>query len=245
MDKMILMIGGKKRSGKDFVSSIITKNYNFTNVALALKLKLNACFIAGKTYQQMEDMKNNGESFTITWDGFKDRLFESIRRTYEQDIKLQFPDLITKDELEFNINSTPIEITCTRDKNDYNLVTFDARVFLQEIGGFWKTIFNDYQIWAKLLVSQITEVIANEGKNIIITDFRYPYEKDLINKYFHKVTTVKIIGKNLYHKDQYDNHSSETALNDFPFDYHINNTIWNDRSLNAQIDGLINEIVVS
>ena len=117
------------------------------------------------------------------------------------------------------------------------MFVIDARVFLQYIGGIWKQVFYD-GIWADLCIN----AVKKEKGNVVISDFRYPSEYTSMDNKFDNITSIKVLGKNLYETDKYDNHSSETSLNDFKFDYHINNTIWSDASLTCQIKALLAEV---
>lgn len=230
--KKILMVNGKKRAGKDYISDIVCNNYSFTKVALARKLKDAACSIAGITFDEMENLKNNELTFKITKQQYLTGCRAELLQSFEdlgypgQHMEF-FEDAINA----FDFNS----LQFTQFGNDF---VFDARVFLQEMGGIWKVVFEDNQIWAKLSIAAIDAVDGD----VIISDFRYPYEETLIAEHYKNVTTIKVLGKNLYETDGYDQHSSETALNDYHFDYHINNTIWDENSLIYQVDGLMKEL---
>lgn len=234
MGKIILMINGKKRSGKDYFSDILVSK-GYTKIALAKKLKDAACAAADIEYDNMEDMKNTGGKFSINYKKYsedcKQALLQSAAEIGADD---EIVDMIMSYDYH---NLIPME----DDKDIDGNVIFDARVFLQEIGALWKKVFHNDNIWTDLLVSQIRKM---PDKKIVVSDYRYPYEATGTQDAFPDaiVKTVKVLGKNLYDRDKYDTHSSETALNDAQFDYHINNTFWHDSSLYWQAIGLMQTV---
>lgn len=72
-----------------------------------------------------------------------------------------------------------------------------------------KPVFGN-NIWKRIVLEKIKETNA---EYIIIPDFRFPEE------YIEGSYTVKVLGG-----EQLDNHISEHALNNFKFDYIIDNT---------------------
>ena len=234
--KIIIMVNGKKRAGKDFFSDILCQRFDFTKVALARKLKDAACGIAEISFDEMEDLKNSGGSFVIPYSVFlcniKEELWKSFNELHTGEVQEE-----TYDKFRTMVSECDYD-TIVHNINNENMCEFDARVFLQEMGMIWKTVFEDNQIWAKLCLA----AVASTDKNVVISDFRYPYELDMVAEHYLNVTSVKVIGKNLYDSDQYDQHSSETALNDYKFQYHINNTFWHVPSLEEQVNGLMSEI---
>lgn len=234
--KKVIMVNGKKRAGKDYFSDVLCQRFDFTKVALAKKLKDAACGIAGISFEEMEDLKNNSGVFKITYHDYinnvKDQLWKSFNELYTGEVQEGIYDKFCTMIKECNYDIIVHSI------NKDNICTFDARIFLQEMGGIWKVVFSDDQIWAKLCLA----AVAASDKNVIISDFRYPYELDMVAEHYSSVTSVKVIGKNMYDTDQYDQHSSETALNNYKFQYHINNTFWHTPSMDEQVIGLMREI---
>ena len=101
----------------------------------------------------------------------------------------------------------------------FNLLNITHRELLQKIGeGLRKSI--DPDIWVKLLLSNY-----NPDNNIIITDVRYKNEADMIKNL--NGILIRINRDTGY----IDNHKSEIDLNDYNFDYEINN----DSDLNELI----------
>lgn len=85
-----------------------------------------------------------------------------------------------------------------------------------------KPVFGN-NIWKRIVLEKIKETNA---EYIIIPDFRFPEE------YIEGSLTVKVLGG-----DSNDTHISEIALNDFKFDYIIDNTKKGD--LTHCINGLL------
>ena len=233
--KAILLINGKKRSGKDYFSDILVEKDEYVKLAFAKTLKDAACSVAGINFDTMEDLKNNGGKFEID----KDIYFDNFKKALTQTLCDIHEDVPFEDN-QLNYLSNLINacdyLLLNHELKD-NILTFDARIFLQEIGGTWKDIFSNVNIWTELLIKKINSI---DSENIIISDYRYPYERDVIQEYFKDrvVKTVKVLGTNLYDTDKYDTHSSETALLDSKFDYHINNTFWDNASIYWQAIGL-------
>ncbi len=225
-NKKIIMINGKKRAGKDFFADSII-NKNFTKIAVAFKLKEIAYEIAGKEYDVMEEYKNNNVPFEIDIEDFDIKFRKALIKHYRY-AKYDDNNIIEFIE-SFNVRSLPIFV------DGYEKV--DARLFLQHMNIFKNIFFND-NIW----IDYTVDLIKSTKGNIVISDFRFPYEYEALSDNFTKVITAKVIGKNYYDVDEYDNHSSETSLNDFEFDYHINNTIWNEELLELQASLLIQEL---
>lgn len=220
------MINGKKRAGKDFFADAIIDK-KFTKIAVAFKLKEIAYEIADKDYNVMEEYKNNNIPFEIDIDSFEIRFRKALIKHY---MYAKYDDNTIIEYIEnFNVRSLPIFI------DGYTKV--DARLFLQYMNIFKKIFLND-NIW----IDYTVELINQTKGNIVISDFRFPYEYDVLSENFTKVMTAKVIGKNYYDQDGYDNHSSETSLNSFEFDYHINNTIWDEQLLELQVSLLIKEL---
>ena len=118
---------------------------------------------------------------------------------------------ITYEELDYWKNNRPKIILP-------NSSFIDFREILQRFGTeAMKPIFGD-NIWARLVVE---EILKTNAEYIIISDFRFLIEIQEIKKYFN-VTTLHILDKN--NVDLNEKHLSETELNDFNFDYIIDNT---------------------
>ena len=183
----MILISGKKRSGKDYVASLLKEKfescYNYEIVSFAGKLKEIIANTFDISIDKLNKMKNEPECYPINF--------------------LHEPDDITFIEK-----------------------TTNMRKILQRFGteGI-KPVFGD-NIWAELI----------EGSNRkIIPDFRFPEEYQTIKSNFGEVVTVFVEGG-----ETNDNHSSETALKDFNFDFIIDNREKND--ISDQIEILVNFI---
>lgn len=230
MKRKIIMINGKKRAGKDFLSDMLIKK-SFTKLSIARSLKDFACEIVDIDFDTMEDLKNNEDYFEIDIYEFQNKFKNALYKMQ------QFYDNSTTEEIhKFKISSLDIFID---KESESHIVKVDARKYLQNMNIF-KIIFNDDDIWINLLL----KVMYTISGDIVIADFRFPNEfKATRNKFKDdNLISVKIIGKNYYSIDKYDNHPSETSLNNWKFDYHINNTIWHNGSLFWQMTGLLQEL---
>lgn len=177
--KEILLIGGKARSGKDYVSDHI-KNVLELNgksvfkFAFADELKKYICILFNIDLDTLNSLKNSEEPFTK--------------------------------------NGTTI------------------RQCLQRLG---TDIFSTYDkyYWTKIAANIINNT---DYQYYIISDFRYPHETEIrsfVNN--SKIYTINILG-NPNNQIKANNHISETSLNEFSFDFVIDNS-----THNFNIDNLI------
>jgi len=131
---------------------------------------------------------------------------------------------ITREELDLYKNQDfryGIDIFNLQNTYRYEVKTLSFREILQRFGTeAMKPIFGK-NIWVKLVKKKINKTNKN---CFIIPDFRFLEEykgiKKLKNKNY-KIITIKVINNNLVKND---NHSSENSLEDFKFDYVIDNT---------------------
>lgn len=231
--RKIIMVNGKKRSGKDIFSDVMQRK-SFIKYSIADSLKDIASSILEIDKKTLETLKNNADTLSINFDKFNTNFRKAIDK-----IKLNYSELNYTELEELNLQISNFDITKINIFENYvdsdvdsdvdSIV--DIRKFLQKLNIF-KIIFNDNNIWINILIKKLEKI----SDNIVISDLRFPNEAERIFDVFKKdiVKTVKIIGKNLYDFDEYDNHSSETSLNDWEFDYHVNNTIWDEILLDHQ-----------
>jgi len=227
--RKILLVNGKKRSGKDYFSDMLIDK-DFIKLSIATSLKDIACRIAGIDYDTMEELKNDGESFIVTLKDFQERFTKEVREIWKE---LYSENKIYISLIETDISTLDIFIP----NQGYGPPEVDARKFLQNMNIF-KIIFNDDNIWINMTLNEIKK----SDKDIVIADFRFPNEYYAVDKAFADsaiISSIKVIGKNIYDKDEYDKHISEISLNDWRFDYHINNTFWHSGSLFWQTQGLL------
>ena len=242
----IILVNGKKRSGKDFFTEVFLENSDdFEHFSIARSLKLTASHILGIHLDDLEDYKNAGLCHSVDKELYKN----NFRIELEHMAKILYPDgvplHIMKNIFYFKPEQLSVFKTAEELKVPDELIMddiayVDARLFLQHMNVF-KILFENDNIWIDLTIQEI----AQGSDNYIISDFRFPNECSALEDYFglNNVTTVKIIGKNYYDHDEYDNHASERSLDDFKFDYHVNNTIWDSESLKAQAQALNNEVI--
>ncbi len=224
--RKILLVNGKKRAGKDYFSDMLIDK-DFVKLSIAKNLKDIACRIAGIDYNTMEKLKNDGGSFMVTLEDFQKRFTEEVRNIWKV--------LYNNDKIYISLIETDIStLDIFMPYQGYSPPEVDARKFLQNMN-ILKIIFNDDNIWVNMTIKEIENIKGD----IVIADFRFPNEYYAVDKAFDNVKSIKVIGKNLYNKDEYDNHVSETSLNDWQFDYHINNTFWHSGSLFWQTTGLL------
>lgn len=180
--KEILLIGGKARSGKDYVSEQIknTLERNGKSVlkfAFADELKKYICILFDIDLKTLDELKNSEEPFTKS--------------------------------------GTTI------------------RQCLQRLG---TDIFflHDKYYWTKIAANIIN---STHYDCYIISDFRYPHESE-ISSYVDnsKVYTANILGGNALIKS--NNHTSEISLDNFNFDFLIDNS-----THNFNIDNLIDTLL--
>lgn len=103
-----------------------------------------------------------------------------------------------------------------------------GRRFLQDLGKVARAYNKD--VWAKMVACKITFKLADI---IVITDWRFPNELDVLRKYFPDIVTVRITGRQT---DLGENSKdvSEHSLDHFVTDY----TISNDSDLDSFKDNL-------
>lgn len=122
---------------------------------------------------------------------------------------------ISLEELE-NFKNENVEITFNDKRTTFRRI---LQCFATEA---IKPVFGN-NIWKRIVLEKIKETNA---EYIIIPDFRFPEE------YIESSYTVKVLGG-----EQLDSHISEHALNNFKFDYIIDNTKKED--LTPWIDTLL------
>ncbi len=162
----IILIAGKKRSGKDTLAKFLSDNMNNSIILrFADPMKSILATTLGISLKELEDGKNN-------------------------------------------------EDACTK--------TLSYREVLQNFGSEGMKPFFGEDVWGKLMVHNIIIALDNTVENIIIPDFRFEEEFEVLRNFLHRdnVSTVLVERPNLTHNDS---HSSENSLNNFDFDYKVVN----------------------
>lgn len=218
--KNIILINGKKRSGKDTTADFFVKK-GYTKSAFGTKLKEFSAKILNISLDELEKYKNNEQKINIDFKDLEERFFIELN-------KLQKEENYSIDRLNnYDLKTAPFFYD--------NFTKIDVRAFLQNIN-IVKFLFNDDNVWCKK--------IDLSSDNIVISDLRFKHEFEYIKSLYHNITTIKVIGKNYYNNDKNSQHQSEIDLDDFEFDYHINNTIWQSGSLFWQAQGLLHELQI-
>jgi len=184
MEKTIILINGKKRSGKDFSADILQDKLSSLGGADKISFATPLKQIIADTFNiPMEDLE-----------------------TFKNDV-----------------NGYGIE--CKAYPNNQPEVTFlytNFRTILQRFGTEgMKPVFGK-SVWADITYKNSIE---SDSKYIIIPDFRFYVEHDVFYKPFKegkiKLVTLKIENSDV---EVDDAHASEKELDDFHFDYIIDNT---------------------
>lgn len=159
-----ILVSGKKRSGKDFFSNLLKKEFN--------KLGFSVQVIA-----------------------FADPIKDIISRTLG----------ISRETLDYYKNDqTPIYIG--------EVLVSNARSILQSFGtDAMKCHFGD-NVWVDLLMARAKQSNADY---VIVPDFRFPEE------YLTGAITIRVQNNDLPNDDS---HRSENSLDDFNFNYVLDNT---------------------
>jgi len=234
--KKIILICGKRRSGKDFTADIISDISNIQRFSIAYNLKSIIAKIAEISVDELEELKNDEKSFIINYEKLKSNIIGELLKMSA--LKYNNRSVSITDEMLSDYISSEVRIISKMG----NIVEIDARRALQYIGNLFKIIFNDYNIWISLLNRDIVKT-----DNILITDFRFKAEYDYLKKYDYDIKTIRIIGPTKDDDDKYDKHTSEIDLNDFKTDFEIDNSSRDKDSylnLHNQVLKIIKEINV-
>jgi hypothetical protein len=113
-----------------------------------------------------------------------------------------------------------------------------TRLLLQAVGtGIVRNIDDGY--WTKAVIKKIE---ASDAEVVVITDARYPNEIELIKKRGFRVVLVRISRNNC---SESSGHISETALDDHPFDFVIDNNGTKEELEQKAIDFLkVNKLLI-
>lgn len=181
MNPKVVLINGKKRSGKDWTADKIKdelneRGYSVKVMSFAQPMKTIVSKTFGISEDQLDEYKNDTELFGI--------------------------------EIKVYPNNQP--------QGTLHYVTF--REILQWFGTeAMKPIFGD-DVWASLLFKQAKE---SDVDFVLVPDFRFLIEYD------ESALTLKIRNDEIEAQCT-DRHASETELDNFVFDYEIDNTGYRD-----------------
>lgn len=236
---MIVGISGKQQSGKDYTGALIQRlqpEKNWKIVKYADKLKDIICLMIGCTREQLED------------DEFKN---QELGKEWSYYITPGFNKIITTDEYD----------KLSENQKEYcKLIVLTPRKLLQLVGTEAGRNIVHPNIWINATFSTY-----EESDNWIITDVRFPNEALHIKKKGGIVIRLdrplgerypELMSKFMQDRDtgqdfkewlmQNDNkmysamyHESETSLDDYDFDYIVENVF--DDKLQQQIETILNE----
>jgi hypothetical protein len=194
MNKTIILIAGKKRSGKNYTAEMLQ----------SMLLKKN---ISCETFSFAEPLK------------------DIVAKTF----------LISQSELEdYKNNPNRYKIMLKDNEGSNSRILTDFRQVLNDLGTpIMKSYFGD-NIWVNLTENKIKK---SQSKVIIISDFRFPVEKLQMKDI--KVITIRVNKEGL----EPSNLVSENSLNDFVFDYEIDNNVEGYSKLIIQLEGIIENIL--
>jgi hypothetical protein len=120
-------------------------------------------------------------------------------------------------------------------KNNYYDINYDgiSLSFRELIQNFGESVKNEFgnDIWAKTTKDKI---LKSKKDYVIISDFRFLVEYESLKDL--DIVTLKINDNNLQNDDT---HISENELNDFKFDYQIDNTKKDPKILEDYLDSFI------
>lgn len=101
-------------------------------------------------------------------------------------------------------------------------LTITARKMMQMLGTEWRIALGEPELWGKLMAE-----VIKASDDVIIDDFRFPLELEVLKRELPDVRFVTILVRNGAAEEAYrGTHSSEGGLVDFPFDF----TVINDMS---------------
>ena len=247
----IILVGGKRRSGKDYFTSLIkqTSEYGYNHFSFGKAIKDYTYDMLELSFEDGENLKNKDDGIILisktklekNYNTLIDKVIKDCDYNYDYDRNgiVQFLNVeVEFDKVLYNISSNT--------GSEYNdLIQVNVRLALQYISSSLKNIFDDKLIWTRIVYNKIMDNnCVDSDQDIIISDFRFPFE-DFRNfdVSMFNIVTIKVIGKNQYDFDPLvDAHETETALNDYKFDFIINNTAYSDTSLLAQYDAIQNDL---
>jgi hypothetical protein len=111
------------------------------------------------------------------------------------------------------------------------------RQLLQLLGTDWGRN-KDKDLWVNKFGDYYDLYLLNHNTNLYVTDTRFPNEAEYLRE--RGFITVSILRDDLEHDDDWRNHESETALNDYKFDYYICN--YGNNEFFNRLDDLVETI---
>jgi hypothetical protein len=208
----LIGISGKINSGKDLAGKILNDLSGdiFENKKFADKLKNIVCMLIGCTREQLEDRDFKEKELGEEWWYYTDSLFNST-------------------DSEENLYSYSKYHRQLKNDLDFYIIKLTPRTLLQLLGTECGRQIIHPNIWVNALFADY-DTSSNYDSNWIITDVRFPNECQAIKD------RGGIVIKINRDSDVVDNHSSETALDNYDgFDFVVDN--------NGSIDDLTNNLI--
>jgi hypothetical protein len=208
----LIGISGKISSGKDLAGKILNDLSGdiFENKKFADKLKDIVCMLIGCTREQLEDRDFKEKELGEEWWYYTDSLFNST-------------------DSEENLYSYSKYHRQLKNDLDFYIIKLTPRTLLQLLGTECGRQIIHPNIWVNALFADY-DTSSNYDSNWIITDVRFPNECQAIKN------RGGIVIKINRDSDVVDNHSSETALDNYDgFDFVVDN--------NGSIDDLTNNLI--
>ena len=213
----LIGISGKISSGKDLAGKILNDLSGdiFENKKFADKLKDIVCMLIGCTREQLEDREFKEKELGEEWWYYK---YGNSLYSYE-----------TEKTLLIRVMNSEFLEPCTEEDLTNCLIKLTPRKLLQLLGTECGRQIIHPNIWVNALFADY-DTSSNYDSNWIITDVRFPNEVQAIKD---KGGIVIKINRD---SDVVDNHSSETALDNYDgFDFVVDN--------NGSIDALTNNLI--
>jgi len=161
--------------------------------------------------------KNN----TVSTMSFADPIKQIVADTFE---------LTLKELDEYKNSATPIYIKAHKKDKQIS----DFRTIIQRFGNeAMKKMFRK-TVWSDLLLEKALEC---ESDYVIVPDFRFLIEEEVVRKSDFNVITLYIKNDSVINEDK---HASERELDDFKFDYTIDNSEYS-KQLNEYLKSFIKE----
>jgi hypothetical protein len=195
---------------------------------LSKKILIGGDKRAGKDYTALQlSIELNKRGYTTSIMRFADPMKFIIAETFG----------ISLDALDEYKNDTElfgIELKVYPNNQPQGVIEYtDFRAILQRFGSEgMKPVFGS-NIWAKLLYEKADK--HDDIDFVIVPDFRFLVE------YLPSATSIKVVNK-LIEASKTDTHSSENELNDFKWDYSIDNT--EQKDISAEINEIVDNILL-
>lgn len=215
---MIIGVAGQKKHGKDTVANYLVKNYGYTQRAFADNLKELCAEAFSISLPRMYDENDKEKLFSMPIIAFNQitHILEKVLESYRL-----LPHDILAIYKKFHAKGS---FSCIRD-----ILQFIGTDILRDL------VDEDYHY--NTVVKYFRE---NNITNGVISDVRFPNERDNLALDFRDAKTILVIRPSLENNET-SNHASETSLG---LQSEYNYTVYNDKKLSdlySEIDKIIIE----